>query len=96
MPIIDSSGDPTLKNRYRKEQIIKAIKQHEAGVKVNDICRELGISNGTFYNWLSKYAGLEVSEAQRLRELKSENAKLKLNCALPVTDRGLVGVPRWI
>ena len=41
------------------------------------MCRELGISNGTFYNWRSKYAGLEVNEAKRLRELESENTKLK-------------------
>lgn len=66
-----------MKKRYSEEQIIKAIKQHEAGAKVEDICRELGISTGTFYNWRSKYAGLEVNEAKRLRELESENAKLK-------------------
>jgi putative transposase len=66
-----------MKKRYSEEQIIKAIKQYEAGAKVEDICRELGISNGTFYNWRSKYAGLEVNEAKRLRELESENAKLK-------------------
>lgn len=66
-----------MKKRYTEEQIIKAIKQHEAGVKVEDICREMGISNGTFYNWRSKFAGLEVSEAKRLKELESENAKLK-------------------
>lgn len=66
-----------MKKRYTEEQIIKAIKQHEAGVKVEDICREMGISNGTFYNWRSKYAGLKVNEAKRLNELESENAKLK-------------------
>ena len=44
---------------------------------MDDICRKLGISNGTFYNWLSKYAGLEVNEAKRLRELETENSKLK-------------------
>ena len=66
-----------MKKRYTEEQIIKAIKQYEAGAKVEDICRELGISNGTFYNWRSKYAGLEVNEAKRLRELEQENAKLK-------------------
>ena len=65
------------KIRYTEEQIIGAIKQHEAGAKVDDICRELGISNGTFYNWRSKYAGLEVNEAKRLKELESENNKLK-------------------
>ena len=66
-----------MKKRYTEEQIIKAIKEHEAGAKVEDICRRLNISNGTFYNWRSKYAGLEVSEARRLRELESENSKLK-------------------
>lgn len=65
------------KKRYTEEQIISAIKQHEAGAKVDDICRELGISSGTFYNWRSKYAGMEVSEAKRLRELEKENAQLK-------------------
>ena len=66
-----------MKKRYTDEQIIKAIKKHEAGAKVEDICRDLGISNGTFYNWRSKFAGLEVNEAKRLRELETENNKLK-------------------
>ena len=63
--------------RYSEEQIIRAIKQHEAGAKVGDLCRDLGVSTGTFYNWRSKYAGLEVNEAKRLRALESENNKLK-------------------
>lgn len=66
-----------MKKRYTEEQIIKAIKQHEAGTKVEDLCREMGISVGTFYNWRSKYAGLEVNEAKRLKELEAENNKLK-------------------
>jgi putative transposase len=66
-----------MKNRYSEEQIIKAIKQHEAGAKVDDICREMSISSGTFYNLRNKYAGLEVNEAKRLKELESENNKLK-------------------
>lgn len=66
-----------MKKRYTEEQIIKAIREHEAGAKVEDICRKLGISMGTFYNWRSKYAGLEVNEAKRLRELEAENSKLK-------------------
>ena len=65
------------KKRYTEEQIIKAIKQNESGIKVDDICRDLGISTGTFYNQRSKYAGLEVNDAKRLRELESENNKLK-------------------
>ena len=66
-----------MKKRYSEEQIITAIKEHEAGAKVDDICRRLGISSGAFYNWRSKYAGLEVNEAKRLRELEQENNKLK-------------------
>ncbi|BFM07648.1 hypothetical protein GCM10025791_00120 [Halioxenophilus aromaticivorans] len=66
-----------MKKRYTEEQIIKAIKQHEAGTKVPDICRELGISEGTFYNWRSKYAGMEVNEAKRMKDMEAENAKLK-------------------
>ena len=63
--------------RHSDEQIIGAIKRHESGVKTSDICRELGISQGTFYNWRSKFGGMEVSDAKRLRELESENGKLK-------------------
>ena len=66
-----------MKKRYTEEQIIRTIKQNESGTRVDDICRDLGISTGTFYNWRSKYAGLEVNEAKRLRELESENIKLK-------------------
>lgn len=66
-----------MKKRYTEEQIIKAIKDHEAGIKVDDICRRLGISTGTFYNWRSKFAGMEVNEAKRMRELEIENNKLK-------------------
>lgn len=66
-----------MKKRYTEEQIIKAIKRHESGVKVEELCRELNISAGTFYNWRSKYGGLEVNEAKRLKDLESENNKLK-------------------
>lgn len=65
------------RKRYTEEQIIGALKAHEAGQKVVDICRDLGIAEGTFYRWKSIYGGMEVSEAKRLRELESENAKLK-------------------
>ena len=75
---MSTNGDFSMKKkRYSEEQIINAIKEHEADNKEEDICRNLGISNGTFYNWRSKYAGLEVNEAKRLRELESENNKLK-------------------
>jgi putative transposase len=66
-----------MKKRYTEEQIIKAIHRHESGTKVDDLCRELGVSSATFYNWRSKFAGLDVNEAKRLRELELENGKLK-------------------
>ena len=66
-----------MKKRCTEEQIIGAIKRHEAGTRVEEICRELNISSGTFYNWRSKYTGLEVKEAKRLKDLESENNRLK-------------------
>jgi len=66
-----------MKKRYTEEQIIKALKLNEAGTKVDDICRDLGIASGTFYNWRSKFGGMEVNDAKRLRDLETENNKLK-------------------
>ena len=66
-----------MKKRFTEEQIIQVLKEHAAGVKVAEICRRHGVSEATIYNWKAKYGGLEVSEARRLRELESENAKLK-------------------
>jgi putative transposase len=65
------------KSRYTEEQIIGILKQHEAGVKTADLCREHGISAATFYGWKSKYGGMEVGEAQRLKQLEDENRRLK-------------------
>ena len=65
------------RKRFTEEQIIKALKQHESGVKVAEICRELGIVEQTFYRWKSKFGGMDVSEAKRLKALEEENAKLK-------------------
>ena len=63
--------------RFTEEQIIAVLKEAEAGAKTKDLCRRHGISEPTFYNWKAKYAGMTVSEARRLRELESENNKLK-------------------
>lgn len=65
------------KSKFSESQIIKAIKENESGRKVDDIARELGINVGTFYQWRKKYSGMEVSHLKRLKELESENAKLK-------------------
>ena len=66
------------KSRYTEEQIIGILKQHEAGVKTADLCREHGISAATFYGWKSKFGGMDVSEAQRLKAMEDENRRLKL------------------
>ena len=65
------------RSRFSEEQIICILKQAEAGVKVQDLCRQNGISDATFYKWRAKYGGLEVSEAKRLKQLEEENARLK-------------------
>lgn len=65
------------RSRFSEEQIIGILKQAEAGIKVIDLCRQNGISDATFYKWRSKYGGMEISEAKRLRQLEEENARLK-------------------
>jgi putative transposase len=75
------------KSRYTEEQIIGILKQHEVGVKTSDLCREHGISDATFYNWKSKYGGMNVNETQRLREMEDENRRLKALVADLSLDR---------
>ena len=65
------------RKHYSEERIISILKEHEAGARVPDIARRYGISENTIYRWKSKFGGMEVSEAKRLRELEAENAKLK-------------------
>jgi putative transposase len=65
------------KSKYSEEQIIGFLKQAEAGMPVKDLCRKGGFSEATFYKWRSKYGGMEVPDAKKLRELEAENAKLK-------------------
>jgi putative transposase len=65
------------KKRFTEEQIIAVLKESEAGAATKELCRNHGISEPTFYNWKAKYAGMTVSEARRLKELESENTKLK-------------------
>ncbi|PVH23942.1 hypothetical protein DC487_15945 [Sphingobacterium corticibacter] len=65
------------KTRFTETQIVRALKEGEEGRRAEDICRELGISKGTFYNWKSRYGGMEVSDVQRLKELEEENSRLK-------------------
>ncbi|GAB7535703.1 hypothetical protein BGC_25180 [Burkholderia sp. 3C] len=65
------------KSRYTEEQIAFALKQAELGTTVTEVCRKMGISEATFYNWKKKYGGLGVSELRRLKQLEEENARLK-------------------
>jgi len=65
------------KSRFTEEQIVAALKEHEAGAKVRDLCRKLGVSEQTFYRWRNKYGGMEVSDARKLKALGEENRRLK-------------------
>jgi len=65
------------KKRFTESQIVAAIKKQEAGIAVKEICRELGISEPTFYNWKAKYGGMEASDVARIKDLEKENAELK-------------------
>ena len=79
--------DQTVKrSRFTEEQIIKVLKEHELGAKTADLCRKHGISEATFYNWKSKFGGMDVSEARRLKALEDENRKLKKLLAESMLD----------
>jgi putative transposase len=65
------------KSQFSEPQIISVLSRQERGEKVRDLCRELGISDATFYNWKAKYGGMSVSELKRIKELEAENARLK-------------------
>ena len=65
------------KSRFTETQIIKALKENEAGRKVEDISRELGVSTATFYKWRKSYSGMEASQLKQLKELQAENSRLK-------------------
>ena len=74
------------RSRFSEEQIIGVLKEHEAGMAAAEVCRRHGISPATFYKWKSKFGGMEVSEAKRLRSLEDENAKLKKLLAEAMLD----------
>ncbi len=65
------------RSKFSEEQITYALRQHEAGTPVQDICRQLGVAEATFYVWKKKYAHLGVAELRELRQLREENARLK-------------------
>lgn len=65
------------KNKFTESQITGALKEHEAGKSVDDICRNLGIHRATFYNWKKKYSGMDAELLRHMKELERENAELK-------------------
>ncbi len=87
------------RSRFTEEQIIGILKEHEAGVPVSDLCRKHGVSDASIYKWKSRFGGMDVSEAKRLRALEDENAKLKRMLADAMLDnvalKDLLGKNVW-
>ena len=77
-------------SRFKEEQIIAILREQEAGAKTTDVCRKHGISSATFFKWKSKYGGLEVSDARRLKTLEDENRKLKKLLAEAMLDNAML------
>ena len=74
------------RSRFTEDQIIGILKEHEAGVSLADLCRKHGVSDATFYKWRSRYGGMEISEARKLKALEEENRKLKKLLAESMLD----------
>ena len=79
-----------MKKRFSEEQIIRVLKEHEAGGKTGEVCRRHGICSGTFYKWKAKYGGMDVSDAKKLKALESENARLKKLLAEAELDKAMM------
>ena len=78
------------KSRFSEEQIIKILKEKEAGAKLADLCRRHGISEQTFHRWKAKFGGMEVNDARRLKQLEDENTKLRKLVADLSLDREML------
>lgn len=74
------------RSRFSEEHIIGILKEHQAGLGAKELCRKHGVSDATFYKWRSKYGGMEVSDAKKLKALEAENAKLKKLLAEQMMD----------
>lgn len=79
-----------MKKRYTEEQIIGFLKQAEAGIAVKELCRKHGFSEASFYVWRSKFGGMDVSDAKKLRALEAENAKLKKLLAETILEKDVI------
>jgi putative transposase len=65
------------RSKYTEEQIVRILKESEAGISVTELCRKYGISDATYYNWKAKFGGMELSDVRRLKQLEGENRRLK-------------------
>ena len=74
------------KSRFTEEQIIGILKEHQAGVSAGDLCRKHGVSDATFYKWRSRFGGMDVSDARKLKSIEDENRKLKKLLAESMVD----------
>lgn len=74
------------RSRFSEEQIIGVLKEHQAGMTAAELCRKHGISDATFYKWRSRYGGMEVSDAKKLKGLEDENRRLKKLLAEQMLD----------
>lgn len=86
------------KVRYSEEKIVAILKESESGLKVSDLCRKYGVTEATFYRWRSKYAGMDIHELKRAKELEQENAQLKrivANQALEIEAMKAVLQKKW-
>ena len=86
------------RSRFSEEQIIAILREHEAGVKTDEVCRKHGISSATFYKWKAKYGGMDVSDARRLKALEGENSKLKKLLAETMLDNAIlkdIAAKKW-
>jgi putative transposase len=86
------------RSRFSEEQIIAILREHEAGVKTDEVCRKNGISSATFYKWKAKYGGMDVSDARRLKALEDENGKLKKLLAETMLDNAIlkdIAAKKW-
>jgi putative transposase len=86
------------RSRFSEEQVIAILKEQESGVATADVCRRHGISSATFYKWKSRFGGLEVSDAKKLRTLEDENARLKHLLADVMLDNAMlrdIAAKKW-